>query len=142
MVTCDIAIVGAGPYGLSTAAHLRAANTKIVRVFGECMSFWEGHMPVGMFLRSPWAATNLSDPQRKLTLDAFKSINGNHLSAPVPLNRFIEYGRWFQSRAVPDVDPRKVATVDRDSSGFLLILEDGEPVKAKRVIVALSLIHI
>jgi FAD-dependent urate hydroxylase len=140
MASCDIAILGAGPYGLSAAAHLRAANNKVVRVFGECMSFWESHMPVGMFLRSPWAATHLSDPRGELTLDAFKSINGNHLSAPVPLDRFIEYGRWFQRRAVPDVDPRKVAAIEAESSGFRLTLEDGEVVKPQRVIVASGII--
>src|SRR5213079_230240 len=53
MSACDVAIVGAGPYGLSAAAHLRAANGLDVRVFGEPMSFWERHMPKGMLLRSP-----------------------------------------------------------------------------------------
>ena len=37
MITCDVAIVGAGPYGLSTAAHLKAANGLDIRVFGEPM---------------------------------------------------------------------------------------------------------
>ena len=40
MITCDVAIVGAGPYGLSTAAHLKAANGLDIRVFGEPMGFW------------------------------------------------------------------------------------------------------
>lgn len=136
MKTCDIAIIGAGPYGLSAAAHLRATNSKVVRVFGECMSFWERHMPVGMLLRSPWAATHLSDPGRKLTLDAYKSVNGNHLSAPVPLARFIDYGRWFQQQTVPDVDPRKVSHLEANSEGFSLTLEDGELITAQRTIIA------
>ena len=91
MPTCDVAIVGAGPYGLSAAAHLRAVKGLEVRVFGEPMSFWERHMPVGMRLRSPWAASHLADPNRSLTLEAYQSACGNHLSAPIPLSRFIEY---------------------------------------------------
>jgi hypothetical protein len=140
MTSCDIAIVGAGPYGLSAGAHLRETSGRSVRVFGECMAFWQRHMPVGMFLRSPWAATHLSDPESKLTLDAYKSIDGNHLSAPVPLDRFIDYGRWFQRRAVPDVDPRKVARIDTESTGFRLSLEDGEVVTSQRVIVASGIV--
>ena len=49
---CDIAIVGAGPYGLSAAAHLKAKGFA-VRVFGEPMEFWADKMPAGMLLRSP-----------------------------------------------------------------------------------------
>ncbi len=140
MTNSDVLIVGAGPFGLSAAAHLRDAGAGSVRVFGECMSFWERHMPMGMFLRSPWAASHFSDPRGELTLDAYRSVNGNHFSAPVPLDRFIDYGRWFQRRAVPDVDPRKAAALEADSSGFQLTLEDGEVVRARRVIVACGII--
>src|SRR5437763_1526820 len=61
MITCDVAIVGAGPYGLSAAAHLKAANGLDIRVFGEPMSFWERHMPKFMLLRSPLAASHSCD---------------------------------------------------------------------------------
>ena len=47
---CEVAVVGAGPYGLAVAAHLRAANIS-TRVFGEAMSFWQRHMPEGMLLQ-------------------------------------------------------------------------------------------
>jgi len=136
MTTCDIAIVGAGPYGLSAAAHLRAANGWDIRVFGEPMSFWETHMPKGMLLRSPLAGSHLSDPSRSLTLQAYQSASGNQITAPLPLQRFTDYGRWFQSRAVPDLDPRKVDRVEKNGAGFRLTLEDGETWKARRVIIA------
>ena len=79
---CDVAIVGAGPYGLATAAHLRTDDRLEVRVFGEPMSFWEEQMPVGMFLRSPYVACNISDPGDELTLDAYQAANGNGISPP------------------------------------------------------------
>ena len=73
----DVAIVGAGPYGLSTAAHLRKIPGLNTRVFGETMSFWERHMPAGMLLRSPWSASHIADPKDELTLDAYVAARGN-----------------------------------------------------------------
>ena len=46
---CDVAIIGAGPYGLSLAAHLKAAGVDF-RIFGSPMEFWLQHMPKGMHL--------------------------------------------------------------------------------------------
>jgi hypothetical protein len=136
VTTCDVAIIGAGPYGLSAAAHLRTVKGMEVRVFGEPMSFWERNMPVGMFLRSNWTATQIADPGRSLTLEAYQTANGNHLSHPVPLDRFIQYGLWYQRQAVPDLDQRKIARVESDPKGFRLILEDGEVLSSPRVVIA------
>ena len=134
--TCDVAVVGAGPYGLAAAAHLIAADGLAVRVFGETMSFWERQMPVGMLLRSPREASHISDPAGDLTLDRYEDSLGLPHGRPVPLEHFVAYGRWFQQRAVPDVDTRRVARVQRSGSGFRLRLADGEPVDARRVVLA------
>ncbi|MGB7844664.1 MAG: FAD-dependent oxidoreductase [Candidatus Acidiferrum sp.] len=140
MSRCDIAILGAGPYGLSAAAHLEAADGLDIRVFGEPMSFWERHMPKGMLLRSPLAGSQLSDPFRALTLEAYAGTSGNHLISPLPLERFIDYGRWFRSRAVPNLDCRRVERVESNGTGLQLRLEDGETWKAGRVIVAAGIV--
>jgi FAD-dependent urate hydroxylase len=136
MTTCDVAIVGAGPYGLSAAAHLKASNGLNVHVFGEAMSFWERHMPEGMLLRSPLAGSHLSDPQRSLTLQAYQAATGRQIRAPLPLPRFMDYGRWFQSQVVPDIDARKVQCVERNGNGFHLAVDNGENWKARRVVIA------
>ncbi len=136
MTKCDVAILGAGPYGLSATAHLRKIKGLDVRTFGEPMSFWERNMPAGMLLRSGWAATHIADPNQSLTLDAYKAASSNHFSSPVPLDRFIDYGLWYQRRAVPDVDRRKIVCIESDSKGFRLILEKGETILARRVVVA------
>ncbi len=133
---CDAAIIGAGPYGLSAAAHLRGIRGLDVRVFGETMSFWQRHMPAGMVLRSPYVASHLSGPGRACTLDAYAQARGNHLGKHVPLERFIDYGRWFQRQLVPDVDSRKVDCVIQDGRGFSLALADGQQFSARRLIVA------
>jgi cation diffusion facilitator CzcD-associated flavoprotein CzcO len=135
MSEVDVAVIGAGPYGLSVAAHLRASGLE-VKIFGKPMSFWDSHMPAGMFLRSPWVASFLSDPKRDHTLDAYREASGNHFSAPVPLSRFVEYGKWFQRELVPEVDPRWVQRVSFGSHGFRLSLEGGEEIDSQRVVVA------
>jgi len=132
---CDIAIVGAGPYGLAAAAHLHAADGLDIRVLGEPMSFWDKQMPHGMLLRSPYVASNIADPQRELTLDDFASEN-QPLPRPLALEQFVEYGRWFQQVAFPQLDPRQVARADRSGSGFRLALGDGGSLHAARVVVA------
>lgn len=136
MTTYDIAIVGAGPYGLSAAAHLKAANGLDIRIFGEPMSFWENHMPKWMLLRSPLAGSHLSDPGGDLTLQAYQAATGNAITAPLPLSRFIDYGRWFQSQAVPETDPRRIERIEKNGTGFHLTVQGGEVCKARRVIVA------
>jgi cation diffusion facilitator CzcD-associated flavoprotein CzcO len=134
-IDCDIAIVGAGPYGLAAASHLHAANGLAIRVFGEPMSFWDQQMPRGMLLRSPYVASNIADPERALTLDGFQADVHKELSPPVPLEAFVDYGRWFQQNAFPQLDPRQVARIDKNGA-FELELADGEKVRAKRTIVA------
>jgi cation diffusion facilitator CzcD-associated flavoprotein CzcO len=136
MTSCDVAIIGAGPYGLSAAAHLRTVPGLDVRAFGTPMSFWDRQMPAGMFLRSNWTATQIADPESSLTLEAYQSVSGDRFLAPVPLDSFVQYGLWYQRCAVPDLDQRKVIRVESDPRGFRLQLEDGQAVDCGRVIVA------
>ncbi len=128
-------VVGAGPYGLSSAAYLRAAGIE-ARVFGEPMAFWENQMPAGMCLRSNWGASHIADPKQELTLDAYCRQNGNHISKPIPLDRFVDYGRWYQGQAVRDLEKRNVASIDVDGRGFKVLMADGEEFTARRVVVA------
>src|SRR6185436_2200769 len=93
----DVAIIGAGPYGLAAAAHLRQIAGLDIRLFGEPMSFWERHMPRGMRLRSPWLGSHIADPEQRFTLDAYRDAVGPAgLAYPVPATDFVKYGRWFQ----------------------------------------------
>lgn len=133
----DVVIIGAGPYGMSAAAHLRQIAGLDVKVFGEPMSFWERHMPPRMRLRSWTPASHIADPANRLTLDAYKSVNGNHgLRDPLPVRDFIQYGHWFHQQASVNADRRKVALIDRAPTGYRLTLEDGESLAAKRLVVA------
>jgi len=132
---CDVAIVGAGPYGLSAGVHLKAKGVA-VRVFGEPMEFWAQKMPEGMLLRSPRVASNLSDPDRAFTLEAYEAASKKEPCAPLPLDTFVEYGKWFRHQLGSDLDQRNVLRVDRDQPGFRLTLQDGEELRATYVVVA------
>jgi FAD-dependent urate hydroxylase len=132
----DVLIVGAGPYGLAAAAYLRQIKGLTVSIFGEPMRFWRTAMPAGMLLRSSWAASHIADPHAALTLDTYKVSSGNHLAAPITLERFVDYGMWYQRAAVPDVDPRKVSMIESQNGKFHVTLDDGETFIASKVVVA------
>ncbi|MEV4341700.1 FAD-dependent oxidoreductase [Streptomyces sp. NPDC049590] len=137
----DLLVVGAGPYGLSIAAHAAAAGLR-VRVFGRPMGFWRDHMPRGMLLTSrPWAS-DLSDPEGRWRLDVFRAFRG--LTAgdaePVPLEVFTGYGMWFARHAVPGTDERTVTRVAPRAGGFAAVTEDGETYAARTVALAVGLL--
>jgi hypothetical protein len=141
--TLDVAIVGAGPYGLSIAAHLRACGVHF-RIFGRPMHSWLAQMPKGMLLKSDGFASNLSDPKGCFTLRHFcaeKGIEYDDVAIPVRLETFAAYGLAFQERLVPEVEDKAVVAVDRSSVGFLLRLDDGERVAARRVVLAVGITH-
>jgi hypothetical protein len=134
-LTPRVAIIGAGPYGLAAAAHLRAVGVETC-IFGKAMEFWQNQMPAGMFLRSSWEASHIADPDRRLTLDGFQTSRDVQLSKPIPLGGFIEYGHWYQQQVAPDLDKRRVKRLEHTGNGFRLSLEDGECVQVARVVVA------
>ena len=130
----EVAVIGAGPYGLSTAIHLRRAGVA-AQLFGDPMTFWQG-MPKGMKLRSNMSATNLVEPTGPLSMRSYLAEIGDHQGWPVPLRRFIEYGKWVQRTAVPDVDKRRVTGLERAGRDFRLEFDDGQSTTARRVVVA------
>jgi hypothetical protein len=131
----DVAILGAGPYGLAAGAQLRQMRGIEVRVFGEPMAFWNCHMPEGMFLRSPWDASHIGS-DRALTLTAFRDTTSRSIPTPIPLEQFVAYGQWFQQRALPDIDHRQITRVKKHPAGFQLLLDDGDRYTCRRVVVA------
>lgn len=134
-IHCEVAVIGAGPYGLSAGAHLKAKGV-VVRVFGEPMEFWAKKMPEGMLLRSPRVASNISDPDHAFTLEAYEAAAKIAPRAPLPLDTFVEYGKWFRRQLGSDLDQRTVRRVDREPQGFRLTLQDGEMIRCGRVVVA------
>ena len=137
---CDVAIVGAGPYGLAAAAHLRAAGVPI-RIFGDAMSFWRHNMPTGMLLRSPWIATHIAEPGGRYLLDDYYREAGMTIPKLLPVENFVDYGDWFQRQVAPDLDTRAVTRIEGYEGGFQLTLDDGKTVIAHRVVMATGLLQ-
>jgi thioredoxin reductase len=133
----EVCVIGAGPYGLVTAAHLRAAGLR-VRIFGDVMSFWRA-MPKGMLLRSTREGISLSDPENSLSLDDYERAQDKPLATPIERSEFIRYVEWYQRQATPNVDKRSVKRLDRIEGGFRLQLCDGELFDVPRVVVAIGL---
>jgi cation diffusion facilitator CzcD-associated flavoprotein CzcO len=138
--TTDVAIIGAGPYGLSLAAHLAARGIDH-RIFGRPMDTWRAHMPHNMFLKSEGFASNLSAPASDSTLKAWCQTNGvayADRALPIPLADFNRYGESFQKRFVPGLEHDHIAGLDRREEGFELTLESGEIVRARQVVLAVG----
>jgi cation diffusion facilitator CzcD-associated flavoprotein CzcO len=138
--TVDVAIVGAGPYGLSLAAHLRAAGVSF-RHFGYPMRLWRESMPAGLYLKSQGFASNLSDPQGSHTLGAFCRQAGYDYAdygLPVPLSTFVAYGDWFAAQRAPDLEQTHVTGVRRSGHAYELDLATGERADARAVVVAIG----
>ncbi|MGB8277883.1 MAG: SidA/IucD/PvdA family monooxygenase [Methylovirgula sp.] len=137
----DVAVIGAGPYGLSLAAHLRSRGVDF-RIFGEPMSSWKENMPQGMLLKSyPWAS-NLSDVESRFTVRQFCAERGipyDDSLTPLPLETFVSYGEAFQARFAPQVERKLLVSVEPIASGLRARFDDGEVVDVRRMVLAVGL---
>jgi thioredoxin reductase len=139
----ETAIIGAGPYGLSIAAHFRRRGIPF-RIFGRPMDSWVAHMPKGMMLKSDGFASNIYDPESEFTLKQFcaeRGVEYADMGTPVRLETFGNYGIAFRDRMVPELEDKLVVDIKRVADGFLLRLDDGEEVKSKRVVLAVGITH-
>lgn len=143
MSKTSVIIIGAGPYGLSLAAHFRAAGINH-RIFGRPMHTWMTQMPQGMCLKSEGFASSLYEPSGSFTLEAYcreQNIPYATSGLPVRIETFIDYGLEFQKRFVPALEDRLVMSVERAGSGFSVLLDNGEEVTADKVVVAVGISH-
>lgn len=143
MKLTDVVIVGAGPYGLSIAAYLAAAGVDF-RIFGQPMEFWSKHMPDGMHLKSEGFASSLYEPGRAFTLAAYCAEQGIRYAdtgTPVPREAFIAYGKEFQRRFVPLLESAMVVSVQRENNHFRIVLDSGEILGCRRLVVAVGLTY-
>ena len=113
----DVVIVGAGPYGLATAAHLSAQGLNTL-VLGKPMQLWRETMPEGMLLRSFWWATNISDPKKQYGLEQFCQLTSQPVLDPMTRKTIIDYGLWFYQQAIPNSEQIYVKTIEHQESQF------------------------
>lgn len=143
MPRSKVIIIGAGPYGISIAAHLRSVGVDL-RIFGKPMDRWQNQMPKGMFLKSEGNASSLSDASGQNTLARYCAGHGLPYAdrhCPIPLDVFAQYASSFQRTFVPDVEKVMVRSVAASPRGFELQLENGETASAEKIVVATGLDH-
>jgi cation diffusion facilitator CzcD-associated flavoprotein CzcO len=131
----DTVVVGAGPYGLSIAAHLMRKGLKVA-CFGKPIQFWREQMPNGMCLRSFWWATSLSDPDHTYGIEKYFHVQRIHPIDPLPIETFIDYGIWFQQQVVPNLDEAYIINIEHRNDRFQLTLEDGRIIESTTVVMA------
>jgi FAD-dependent urate hydroxylase len=131
----DVAVVGAGPFGLSVAAHLAHRR---VRAFGEPMETWRTRMPPEMRLRSDWDETSLSAPEDRGAIDVWSRATGEPREEPIPLQKFLRYSDWFRDTFVPENDRANVAQLERGGGVFRLTTAAGDEADASVVVLAVG----
>ena len=138
--TCEVAVIGAGPYGLSLAAHLRARGIDY-RIFGKPMDTWNAHMPKNMTLKSEGFASNLSSPAHGSKIKDYcekRGIAYSDRSIPIALDTYLDYAQSFRDRFIPDVEETLVTNLSRGADLFEVTLETGERVLARNVVMAVG----
>src|SRR5262249_24675993 len=136
-------IIGAGPYGVSIAAHLRSIGMPF-RIFGISMHRWRAQMPDGMYLKSEGCGSSLSDPAGHPTLSRYCTEQGlppGEWGEPVARAVCTQYALSFQQDLVPNVENSMVTAVHKSRNMFELELSSGEILNAERVIIATGLEH-
>jgi cation diffusion facilitator CzcD-associated flavoprotein CzcO len=133
----DVAIIGAGPYGLSLAAHLRARGVKY-RIFGEAMRFWR-NMPVGVNLKSLAFATNIALPKRGHSFPEWCRQHGLEDFEPCTMQSFSAYGLEIQKHFVPDLEEVLATNIGLRADGFEVALSSGERLRSRKVVVCTGL---
>jgi cation diffusion facilitator CzcD-associated flavoprotein CzcO len=134
--TTGVAIIGAGPNGLALAAHLRRRGIEH-RIFGSPMQTWRD-LPKGMSLKSLGFASTIPMPGAQ-TFPEYCRSRGLEDYEPIEFETLAEYGLQLQREFVPHVEDTRVSRLDRAEADYVLTLEAGERVHARRVVVAIGL---
>lgn len=135
----DVAVVGAGPYGVSISAYL-SARGMAHRIFGPPMQTWRS-MPNGMFLKSLDFATSIYTPRKGYSLIDYAEEYGLSHAEPLSVDLFAKYGVWAQQQLVPHLEPTTVTRLARPDTDFEIDLATGEKLRARRVVMATGLAY-
>jgi FAD-dependent urate hydroxylase len=140
MDSAELLVIGAGPYGVATAARAIERGIKTI-VVGGPMSFWRNHMPDGMCLRSgpDWHL----DAAGIHTFEAFLEEEGiaPHEVDPIPIKVFLDYAAWFQDNKGVVARENLVAQLTHSGKTFEALLDNGERIAADTVVAAPGIRH-
>jgi FAD-dependent urate hydroxylase len=138
VLTSEVLIIGAGPFGVSISAHLRRLGVDHL-IVGRPMDTWRAHMPIGMYMKSEPYGSAISAPQAGYDLaDYCKShgIEGVGRGIPLSLEQFLGYADWYTEQLVPHVSDVTVADINAVDGGFKVAFVDADPVAVRQVVIA------
>jgi cation diffusion facilitator CzcD-associated flavoprotein CzcO len=133
----ELLVIGAGPYGIATAAYAKYLGVTVT-VVGKTLDFWKTNMPRGMFLRSgpDWHI----DARDVATFEAYVNMRGlTHTQVkPVPLDMFLDYASWFMGQYDLTAHPALVTHLARSNGTYTATLDDGSQIRANKVVLGLG----
>jgi FAD-dependent urate hydroxylase len=136
----DLVIIGAGPYGISLAAHAQAHGLSY-ELLGYPMDFWKNQMPQNMFIRTPHDFVNFSDPEDRYTMRRYEQETGTHVETPLPRSVFLAYANWFAQKTGVKFTPELVESLVQADGCFTVVTETGRTLQSKHVVVATGVQH-
>lgn len=136
-------IIGAGPFGLATAAYAQHLGIDYL-ILGKPMDFWKANMPDGMYLRS--ASDWHLDPVGIHTIEEFLARQNLTPADVEPLSRdfYLSYCQWFQEQKHITPTPGFVRQLDYSAASphpFTATLDDGRTIQATNVVIAPGFKH-
>jgi len=134
----DVLIIGAGPFGLATAAHAKHLGIDFI-IIGKPMEFWKMNMPEGMYLRS--ACDWHLDPENEGTIEKFLTIQHLTPADVEPLSRdfYLSYTEWFQKQKQITALPVYVDRLDHAGNHhYYATTTEGDVITANNVVIALG----
>jgi NADPH-dependent 2,4-dienoyl-CoA reductase/sulfur reductase-like enzyme len=135
----SVAIIGAGPYGLSLAANLATRGVETA-LFGRPMAFWEriARAAPERYLKSYCFGADIPVPEA-ISFSDWSRERGLETFEPCAMGDFVAYGLDLQRRFVPFVSANAVINVQMAGPRFRLHAEAGEELLAEHVVVATGL---
>jgi thioredoxin reductase len=136
--TEEVLVIGAGPFGLSISAHLRALGISH-QIVGRANGTYRSHVPVGMNMKSEPYATDMATPKPGYNIAAYCAQHGLDYQdrlGPLTLERFLGYADWFTDKLVPGIRDITVSDVTAVDGGFRVSFADADPITARQVVVA------
>jgi hypothetical protein len=140
--TTEVLIIGAGPFGVSISAHLRALGVDH-QIVGKPINTYRAHSPVGMLLKSEPYASEIASPQGGYDPKAYYKLRGWEYvdrAVAIPVDRFLAYADWYIEQLVPGIRDVTATEIEAVSGGFRVAFQDAEAVTARKVILATGVI--
>src|SRR5262245_60352898 len=118
----ELLVIGAGPYGITTAAYAKHLGVPVT-VVGKTLDFWQADIARGRSLRSrpDWHI----DARDVATCEAYLNMRGITPAQvkPVPLDIFLDYASWFMGQYDLRPHPALVTRLARSNGTYTATLD-------------------